>query len=121
MHGLACLVPVLLLAACDPPPPTATLTEVPAKFVGRWDRTLEECRTGGPLSVRVTASEVMFPDSRIAVTGVAPDGANAARVDGHFASEVAEWDGSVRLELADGGKELNVVNGTPVSPRMKCP
>ena len=63
----------------------------------------------------------MFPDSRIAVTGVAPDGANAARVDGHFTSEVAEWDGSVRLELADGGKELNVVNGTPVSPRMKCP
>ena len=55
------------------------------------------------------------------MTGVAPDGANAARVDGHFASEVAEWDGSVRLELADGGKELNVVNGTPVSPRMKCP
>ena len=115
--GFACL----LLAACDEVPPAATLTEVPGKFVGRRVVDTNECRGSGYSLVTVTAIEVTFTDSRIAVTGVAPDGETAARVDGRFTSDYATWDGAVRLELADGGKTLNVVNGSMVTPRVKCP
>ena len=89
-------------------------------FVGSWDAVGGDCSGTGPSAVKVTSTEVVFPDSRIDVTGVAPDGPNAARVDGHFTSADAQWDGAVRLELANGGQELNVVNGSALSPRVKC-
>lgn len=110
------------LAGCDDPAPAATLSEVPAVFVGRWDVSLADCEAGaGPQTVSVGASEIIFPDSRLDVTGAAPDGADAVRADGHFKTSQAEWDGSVRLELADGGSVLNVVNGSALVPRVKCP
>ena len=111
----------VVLAGCDPPPPPATLKQVPGVFLGRWVVDSAECGGGGFSLVTVTKTEVMFTDSRIAVTGVAPDGETAARVDGRHTSDYATWDGSVRLELADGGKTLNVVNGSMVTPRVKCP
>jgi hypothetical protein len=111
---------VLLASGCEGPPPAETLVEVPAQFVGVWDASLADCAAGGgPLAVTVTPAEVTFPDSRLAVADVAPDGANAARIDGHFTGPGSEWDGSVRLELGDG--VLSVVSGTPVVPRVKCP
>lgn len=113
---------VLLIAAgCDEAPPAATLGEVPAQFVGQWEQSLEDCAAGGAWSVTVTPNTVRFPDSTITVTGVAPDGDDAARVDGKFRSADAEWDGAVRLELGAGGKELSVVNGSQLAPRVKCP
>lgn len=115
--GLACLV----LAACDEVPPAATLRQVPGVFVGKWAVDPAECRGGGFSLVTVTLTELTFSDLRIAVTGVAPDGETAARVDGRHTSDYATWDGSVRLELADGGKTLNVVNGSMLTPRVKCP
>lgn len=121
MRALAALF-TLTLAACDEPPPVATLTETPAKFVGTWDVSADDCRAGrGFSTVIISANEVLFSDSHLTVTGALPDGPNAARVDGHFKTEMAEWEGSIRLELADGGKTLNVVNGSTVAPRVKCP
>jgi hypothetical protein len=114
-------MPLLLLAACDEPPPVATLTEVPAQFAGNWDSTVDDCGIGGPHGVTVTSTEVVMEDTKVQVTGVAPDGENAARVDGHFTGPGREWDGSVRLELAKGGRELSVVNGSTIVPRVKCP
>lgn len=116
--GLAAL---LIVAGCDEAPPAATLKEVPAKFVGQWEEKLADCAAGGAWSVIVTPTQVKFPDSTITVTGVAPDGGYAARVDGKFASADAEWDGAVRLELAESGSKLSVVNGSQLSPRVKCP
>lgn len=110
----------LVLAACDDPPPLATLSEIPQVYVGRWDGA-GQCGAGGALALSITTKEVVFADTRIDVTGVAPDGENAARVDGHFTGPGAEWDGAVRLELSNGGQELNVVNGATLSPRVKCP
>lgn len=111
---------VLLASACEKPPPVGTLAEVPAHFVGVWNASLADCAAGGgPLAVTITTSELTFPDSKLAVAGVAPDGERAARIDGHFTGPGSEWDGSVRLELADG--VLSVVTGTPVVPRVKCP
>lgn len=112
-------VSLLALAACDDAPPAATLKEIPAAFLGSWDAS-GECGAGGALAVTVTPTEVVFPDSKIAVTGVAPDGETAARVDGHFTSSDAQWEGAVRLELANGGQELNVVNGSSLHPRVRC-
>ncbi len=113
---------LLLAAACDEPPAPATLTEVPAQFVGLWDLSSDNCEAGGgPQSVIVRADEVAFEDSHLAVTGASPDGDRAVRVDGHFTGPGREWTGSVRLELAEGGQELSVVSGTPVVPRVKCP
>lgn len=118
---LRCLVPLSLLslAACDEPP-VATLSEVPDRFTGLWTTNLADCEVGGgELAVSVALAEIRFPDSRLAVTGVAPDGENAARISGHYTGPGTEWDGSVRLELGDG--VLSVVNGLPVVPRVKCP
>jgi len=113
---------VLGCAACDPPPPAATLSEIPAAFAGRWALILSDCESGGgPEAIRISATEVVLPDSRLDVTGVAPDGEMALRADGHFKSSIAEWDGSVRLELAEGGSVLNAVTGSTVKPRVKCP
>ncbi len=113
-------VALLLAAAACNQEPAATLSEVPAQFVGVWDASLADCEAGGgALSVSVAPAEIRFPDSRLAVTGVAPDGDSAARVSGHFSGPGAEWDGSVRLEL--GGGMLSIVNGMPVVPRVKCP
>jgi hypothetical protein len=120
MRLLLSAIAGLVLAACDDAPPAATLKEIPAAFVGSWDGSAGDCGGGGALAVTITPTEVRFPDSRIDVTGVAPDGSSAARVDGHFTSADAQWDGAVRLELADGGKVLNVVNGSALSPRVKC-
>jgi hypothetical protein len=112
-------VSLLVLGACDDAPPAATLKEIPTAFLGSWDAS-GECGAGGALAVTVTPTEVVFPDSKIAVTGVAPDGETAARVDGHFTSSDAQWEGAVRLELANGGQELNVVNGSSLHPRVRC-
>jgi hypothetical protein len=110
---------LLLLAACEEPP-AATLSEVPGRFTGMWAANLADCEVGGgALAVSVDPVEVRFPDSRLAVTGVAPDGDSAVRVSGHYTGPGTEWDGSVRLELGDG--VLSVVNGLPVVPRVKCP
>lgn len=116
-----CGLVLLIVAGCDEAPPVATLTEVPAQFVGQWEQSLEDCVAGGAWSVIVAPTQVKFPDSVITVTGVAPDGENAARVDGKFASAEATWDGAVRLELGAGGRELSVVNGSQLAPRVKCP
>jgi len=112
---------LLLIAACEPPPPAATLTEIPSAFHGRWDFSAGDCKSGSEHAVEVGASEVLLPDSRLDVKGVAPDGKTALRADGHFQSSIAEWDGSVRLELAEGGAVLNAVTGSTVVPRVKCP
>ncbi|RYG30687.1 MAG: hypothetical protein EON93_14330 [Burkholderiales bacterium] len=119
--GGVSVLALLIVAGCDDAPPAATLSEVPAKFVGQWEEKLEDCAAGGAWSVTVTPTQVKFPDSAITVTGVAPDGGYAARVDGTFASADAEWNGSVRLELADSGSKLSVVNGSQLAPRVKCP
>jgi hypothetical protein len=116
------LTSMLALAACDPPPPAATLTEIPAAFAGQWELSAGDCEAGGGSEgIRVSATEVVLPDSRLDVQGVAPDGDMALRADGHFKSSIAEWDGSVRLELAERGAILNAVTGSTVKPRVKCP
>lgn len=121
MRTVAVLL-ILGLAACDEPPAPATLTATPSKYVGTWDVSVDACKAGRSSSTVIVATdEVLFSDSRLAVTGALPDGANAARIDGHFKTEMAEWDGSVRLELADSGRTLNVVNGSTMVPRVKCP
>ena len=120
MRALGVLA-LLMVAGCDEAPPAATLREVPAQFVGQWEQSVADCAAGGAWSVIVAPTQVTFPDSAITVTGVAPDGKNAARVDGKFASADAEWNGAVRLELGQGGTELSVVNGSQISPRVKCP
>lgn len=112
---------LIALAACEEPPPQATLTEVPAQFLGAWDESVGACGQGGPNGVTVTPAVVVMEETTMQVTAVAPDGENAARVDGHFTGPGREWDGSVRLELSDGGRELSVVNGATIVPRVKCP
>jgi|GEM_PF-3079412 len=117
--GLALVL--IAVAGCDGPPPVATLSEVPAQFVGAWDASIGDCGRGGPYAVTVTPKEVAMEKTRVQVTGAAPDGETAVRVDGHFTGPGAEWDGSVRLELGDGGRELSVVSGSAIVPRVKCP
>ncbi len=112
---------ILFAVACDPPPPEVTLTEVPAQFVGDWDASVGDCGQGGPNAVTVTPTEVVMEDTKVAVTGVAPDGETAARVLGRFTGPGQEWDGSIRLEISADGRELNVVNGATIVPRVKCP
>lgn len=115
---LGCLA---LLGACDEPPPTATLKETPSQYLGTWDASVADCEAGGgPSHVVVTASEVVFPDSRLAVTGALPDGERAVRIDGHLKTTMGEADSSVRLELSEGGRTLTVVNGANLVPRVKC-
>jgi hypothetical protein len=117
--GLA--LPVVLLAGCDGgAPAAATLDAIPEQYVGHWDSNIEDCATGGsPDVISIDAQQIVFADSALAVKGVSPDGEKAARVDGLFTAPTGEeWEGSVRLELADG--VLSVVNGTPVIPRVKC-
>ncbi len=122
MRWVGLMVGCLLLAgACDEPPPVATLTEAPAQFVGEWDASVADCGLGGPHGVSVTPTEVVMEDTRVQVTGVLPDGENAARIDGHFTGPGREWEGSVRLELSRSGQELSVVNGATIVPRVKCP
>src|SRR5690606_8386264 len=67
-----CGLALLIVAGCDEAPPAATLTEVPAQFVGQWEQSLEDCAAGGAWSVIVAPTQVKFPDSVITVTGVAP-------------------------------------------------
>lgn len=110
------------LAACDEPPPVATLTETPSQFVGTWEASLADCEVGGgPSHVKVAAKELVFPDSRLEVTGALPDGDAAVRVDGHLKTSLGEADSSIRLELLDSGQTLTVVNGAGIIPRVKCP
>ena len=116
------VVPALLLAACgDDAPAAATLEAIPAQYVGHWDSNADDCATGGsPDVISIDPKQVVFADSALAVRGVSLDGEKAARVDGLYTAPTGEeWEGSVRLELADG--VLSVVNGTPVIPRVKCP
>lgn len=112
---------VVLAAACEEPPPVATLTEVPSQFVGEWDASAGDCGQGGPHAVTVTPTEVVMEETKVVVTGVAPDGQNAARVDGHFTGPGLTWDGSLRLEVSDAGRTLSVVSGSPVVPHVRCP
>jgi hypothetical protein len=117
----ALVLALTTLAACEEAPPAATLGEVPVQFVGAWDESVSVCGQGGPNAVTVTPTEVVMEDTRVQVAGVAPDGDKAARIDGRFTGPGREWDGSVRLELSDGGRELSVVNGSTIVPRLRCP
>jgi len=111
-----------VLVACDEPPPAATLTETPQQFLGTWEANLADCEAGGgPSHVVVAENELVFPDSRLDVTGALPDGEAAVRVDGHLETSLGEADSSIRLELSDGGRTLTVVNGAGIIPRVKCP
>jgi hypothetical protein len=101
---------LVALASCEPPQPESTLTDVPAQFVGDWDASVGDCGQGGPNAVALTSTEVVMEDKTVAVTGVAPDGENAARVFGRFTGPGQEWDGSIRLEISADGRELNVVS-----------
>lgn len=121
MRWSTALVGLVLTAACDEPPPVATLKEAPAQFIGNCDASVGDCGLGGANAVTVAPTEVVMKDTKVQVMGVAPDGANAARVDGHFTGPGREWDGSVRLELGRGGRELSVVSGSAIVPRVKCP
>jgi hypothetical protein len=112
---------IVAATACEAPPPGATLSEVPAQFVGAWDESLASCGRGGPNAVTVTPTEVVMEDTKVVVTGVAPDGDTAARMVGRFTGPGQEWDGAVRLEISIDGQELNVVNGTTIVPRVRCP
>lgn len=113
---------LLLLAACDEAPAPATLKETPAQYVGVWDASVGDCEAGGgPNRVSISATEIVFPDSTLAVTGASPDGETAARIDGHLKTTMGEADSSMRLELSDGGRTLSVVNGSTIVPRVKCP
>jgi hypothetical protein len=120
MVRFGCAITLLLLAACDDAPPAASLKEIPAQFVGNWEVSPGDCGAGGPDGVVITPTEIVFANSKIAVKGVAPDGDVAARVDGTFTTAEATWDGAVRLELGEGGRVLNVVNGATLTPRVKC-
>lgn len=112
----------LLVSACEGPPPAATLTETPPQFFGTWEANLADCEAGGgPSHVKVAADELVFPDSRLDVTGASPDGETAVRIDGHLKTSMGEADSSIRLELSDGGRTLTVVNGSAIVPRVKCP
>lgn len=120
-RGWLLLAGVVLLAACDEPPPAATLKETPAQYLGTWDASVADCEAGGgPSRVKVAADELVFPDSRLAVTGALPDGDNAVRVDGELTTTMGNASSSIRLELSDGGKTLTVVNGSTLVPRVKC-
>lgn len=120
MRVLAALM-VFGLTACDEPPASATLSEVPAPFTGKWAVSDGDCRDGGGAQlVRVSSNEIVFSDSVLTVKAAAPDGDTAVRADGHFKTADAEWDGSVRLELSEAGAVLNIVNGSTVVPRVKC-
>lgn len=112
---------LLAFSACEEPPPPPTLVEVPAQYLGDWDGNADACGQGGPNAVTVTPTEVVMEDTKVAVTGVAPDGETAARVLGRFTGPGQEWDGSIRLEVSADGRELNVVNGAMIVPRVKCP
>lgn len=116
--GLCC---GLLLVACDEPPPAATLKATPAQYLGTWDASVADCEAGGgPSRVKVAADELLFPDSRLAVTGALPDGERAVRVDGELTTTMGGGPSSIRLELSDGGRTLTVVNGSTLVPRVKC-
>lgn len=112
---------LLAFAACEEPPPPPTLVEVPAQYLGGWDENVGACGQGGPNAVTVTPTEVVMEDTKVAVSGVAPDGETAARVLGRFTGPGQAWDGSIRLEVSADGRELNVVNGAMIVPRVKCP
>lgn len=110
-----------MLASCDEPPPVATLTETPAQYLGIWDASVADCEAGGgPSRVKVAVDELVFPDSRLAVTGALPDGDRAVRVDGELTTTMGGGPSSIRLELSDGGQTLMVVNGSTLTPRVKC-
>jgi hypothetical protein len=122
MRRLGLAVCALLLAVgCDAPPPQVTQAEVPAQFLGAWDENVGACGQGGPNAVTVTPTEVVMEHTKVAVTGVARDGDKAVRVVGRLTGPGQEWEGSVRLELGESGRELIIVNGATIVPRVKCP
>jgi hypothetical protein len=112
---------LLAFAACEEPPPPPTLVEVPAQYLGDWDENVGACGQRGANAVTVTPTEVVMEDTKVDVTGVAPDGETAARVLGRFTGPGQEWDGSIRLEISADGRELNVVSGAMIVPRVRCP
>lgn len=112
---------LLSLAGCEAPPP-ATLKAIPEIFVGQWDDDPSSCGKGGPFAVTILPNRVSLANSRAEVTGVAPDGRRAARIDGRFESTTgAKWKGSIRLELDAQRRVLQVVDGSKLVPRLRCP
>ncbi len=112
---------LLALAACDDAPPAATLKEIPAVFVGNWDAVGGDCSGTGASAVKVTLTEVAVSSFEDRSDGRCPGRGDGGAVDGHFTSADGQSDGSVRLEIGNGGQELNVVNGSALSPRVKMP
>jgi hypothetical protein len=138
MRTIAVMIAGLALAACQPsetelagpppeeaatpaetPPPLAT-TAIPAKFLGKWDASAEECGRASIMTLTVSANELRFHESVGEIETVTEEGPDAVTVAGPFEGEGEQWQGTMRLELSPDGNTLTTTNSGTVTPRVRC-
>lgn len=99
----------------EPPPLT-----IPAKFLGKWDASAEECGRASIMTLTISENAVRFHESIGEIHNVTPEGENAVKVSGPFDGEGESWEGEMLLELSADGNTLTTTNNGTATPRVRC-
>jgi hypothetical protein len=108
-------------AAPTPAEPPPLSVEIPARFHGKWDASLEECGRASIMTLTVSGKELRFHESLGEIQTITPMGENAVMVSGPFEGEGESWQGEMKLELSADGDTLTATNNGTATPRVRCP
>ncbi len=88
----------------------ASVAELPAGFVGKWDAPPRPCGTSyrGEMQLDVTPTELSFFESGGTIKSVKINGPTDVVADVAMSGEGETWEKSMRMVLTDNGKTLTI-------------
>ncbi len=136
MKVSALIILAVSLAACAPAIPTADASQaissaesasvsvlapasalLPEDFTGRWDATIETCKTTSDMKLVITQTEMTFWESNGQIIAVTINDPDDVTVKAAFSGEGEQWQRDLHLVLSDGGDRLRVDD----TARVRCP
>lgn len=97
--------------------PTSVL--LPEGFIGRWDASLDACKTTSDMKLTITQTELTFWESTGRISAVTVKAPDDVTVQADFSGEGEQWQRDLNLVLSDGGQTLTI-DGGKGGMRTRC-
>lgn len=101
------------LSSAGPTSSAASVTELPAGFVGKWDAPPRPCRASyrGEMQLDVTPTRLSFFESGGTIKSVKINSSTDVVADVAMSGEGETWERSMHMMLTDNGKTLTIDEG----------
>lgn len=87
-----------------------------AGFTGRWDASVEACKTTSDLKLVITQTEITFWESTGQITAITVNSPEDVTVKAVFSGEGEQWQRDLHLVVNPGGSKLMVDD----TARVRC-